>query len=236
MRMSGMLVAMLALVGCVSASPGRAPATALKTVVDELAGGITPRVASARRTSIAIIGFAPVIGPPRPTDAFSDHLVEELTTRLVNDGRVTVAERARLDAVMRELRLQSSGQVSDRSAKQLGQLLGVDAVLVGKYTDFGNEVRLNERIIEAQSGQVLAATSTTVRKTLQVARLLGQEGGEEEAPAAARPIHKRWWFWVIVGAALVGGTAGAVAASAAGDSRVPQGADGRFDPSTFPAK
>jgi TolB-like protein len=173
----------------------------------------------------------------RSPDPFSDHLVEELTTRLVNDGRVTVAERAQLDKVMRELKLQSSGQVSDSTAKQLGHLLGVDAVLVGKYTDFGSEVRINERIIESQSGQVLAATSTTIRKTRQVAQLLGQPGGEDEAaPAGGKPVHKKWWFWTVVGAALVGGTVGAVAATTGGSSQVAEGTDGRFNPSTYTNK
>lgn len=172
----------------------------------------------------------------KPVDPFSDHLVEELTTKLVNDGKVTVAERAQLDKVMRELKLQSSGQVSDSTAKQLGQLLGVDAVLVGKYTDFGNEVRVNERIIDTQSGQVLAATSTTIRKTRQVAQLLGQPGGDEEASAPGKPLYKKWWLWTAIGAAVVGGTVGAIAATTGSDNKVAEGPDGRFTPSTYPNK
>jgi len=210
--------------------------------VDDLASGITPKVASARKTSVAIVGFSPVMAKPRSPDSFSHYLVEELTTKLVTDGKVTVAERSQLDKVMSELKLQSSGTVSDASAKQLGQLLGVDAVLVGSYTDFGGEVRVNQRIVATESGQVLAATSTTIRKTRMVAQLLGQEGGEDEqgsAPSGSSggtPIYKKWWFWGVVGAVVVGGTVGAVAATTGGDDRVATGANGTFDPASFPNK
>jgi curli biogenesis system outer membrane secretion channel CsgG len=125
-----LLVCWLAGCATTSAPTGSSSQDALKTGVDDLAGGITPRVESARKTSIAIVGFGPVMAKPRTPDPFSDYLVEELTTKLVTDGKVTVAERSQLDKVMRELKLQSSGAVSDASAKQLGQLLGVDAVLV----------------------------------------------------------------------------------------------------------
>ena len=231
----------LLVAGCATTSTTtRAPSqNALKLGVDDLAGGVTPRVESARKTSVAIVGFSPVMGKPRSPDPFSQYLVEELTTKLVNDGKVTVAERSQLDKVMSELKLQSSGTVSDTSAKQLGQLLGVDAVLVGSYTDFGGEVRVNQRIIATESGQVLAATSTTIRKTRMVAQLLGQEGGvDEEEPASSggTPIYKKWWFWGVVGAVVVGGTIGAVAATTGGDDRVATGANGTFDPNTFPSK
>jgi len=212
----------------------------MKASIDELAQGISPKVITTRKTSVAVIGFAPVMGKRKKDDVFSQYLVEELTTKLVKEDRVTVAERSRLNEVMKELKLQSSGKVSDASAKQLGHLLGVDAVLVGSYADFGDTVRVNERIIATESGKVLAATSSTFRKTKLVAKLLGQPGaGSDEQLAPAKkstPIYKKWWFWTIVGGVVVGGTAGAVAATTGGDSWVASGANGRFDPSTFPAK
>jgi curli biogenesis system outer membrane secretion channel CsgG len=230
--------AVLCLAGCATTSSRRPSSTgsedALKIGVDDLARGVTPRVETARKTSLAIVGFTPVMAEPKKPDPFSQYLVEELTTRLVTEGKVTVAERAQLDKVMGELQLQSSGKVSDSSAKQLGQLLGVDAVLVGTYTDLDDKVRINERIIATESGEVLAATSTTVKKTRTVAKLLGQPyAGGEEDKLTSTPIYKKWWFWTVVGAVAVGGTVGAVAATTGGDDRVATGVDGTFDPSTY---
>jgi len=75
---------------------------------------------------------------------------------------------------MQELKLQSSGEVSDKSAKQLGELLGVDAILLGTYMDLGKEVKVNSRMIGTQDGQVMAASSV----------LFPQGQGDQEAPAA----------------------------------------------------
>jgi TolB-like protein len=228
----------LAVAGCATTGAKTSPSKdAFKGAVDDLAGGISPKVTTARKTSVAIIGFAPVMGTASNGDAFSRYLVEELTTRLVNEGKVTVAERSQLDKVMRELKLQSSGAVNDTSAKQLGQLLGVDAVLIGTYTDFGSEVRVNERIISTESGQVLAATSTSIRKTRMVAQLLDQQyAGSDEEETPPPPVYKRWWLWTLVVAAVAGGTAGALAATLGGSDRVASGPDGRFNPSTYPNK
>ncbi|MBU4459634.1 MAG: CsgG/HfaB family protein [Verrucomicrobia bacterium] len=106
------------LVGCATTSGATrsTPQNALKAGVDDLVGGITPKVASARRTSVAIVGFSPVMGAKPKSDAFSQYLVEELTTRLVTDGKVTLAERSQLDKVMNELKLQSSGTLDLRKA------------------------------------------------------------------------------------------------------------------------
>ena len=244
MRKITALIIVFIVGGCATTTPSSPPpnsaADAMKTGIAELASGISPKVVTARKTSVAIIGFSPVMGDKKKSDVFSQYLVEELTTKLVNDNRVTVAERSHLDKIMKELKLQSSGKVSDASAKQLGHLLGVDAVLVGSYMDQGDSVRVNERIIATESGKVLAATSSTFRKTKLIARLLGQPGaGSDEPPAQAKkstPIYKKWWFWTIVGGVVVGGAAGAVAATTGGDGWVASGANGRFDPTTFPSK
>ena len=42
-----------------------------------------------------------------------------------------VIERSLLDGVFKELKLQSSGAVSEESAKEIGKLLGVEAVVNG---------------------------------------------------------------------------------------------------------
>jgi TolB-like protein len=129
-----------------------------------------------KRLSVAVVGFVPLGKDDAASDAFSSYLVEELTMKLVSDGRVTVAERAQLEKVVKELKLQSSGMVSDQTAKQLGQLLGVDGVLLGTYMDQGKEVKVNQKLIATENGQILAATTTTFAKNKVIKKLLGEVG------------------------------------------------------------
>jgi curli biogenesis system outer membrane secretion channel CsgG len=59
-----------------------------------------------------------------------------LVTRLVESGRYTVIERSRIDAVLREQNLGASGRVDASTAARIGQILGVDVVIVGSITQF----------------------------------------------------------------------------------------------------
>jgi curli biogenesis system outer membrane secretion channel CsgG len=58
-------------------------------------------------------------------------------TDLVKSGKFTVVDRERLAALMQEKNLSLSGDVSAATAVQAGKLLGVEYMLVGDVTEFG---------------------------------------------------------------------------------------------------
>lgn len=60
-------------------------------------------------------------------------------TELVKSGKFTVVDRERLDAIMREKNLSLSGDIDPRTAVQAGKLLGVEYILFGNVTEFGEE-------------------------------------------------------------------------------------------------
>ena len=61
-------------------------------------------------------------------------------TALVKSGKFTVIDRERLAALMQEKNLSLSGDVSAATAVQAGKLLGVEYILVGDVTEFGEQV------------------------------------------------------------------------------------------------
>jgi curli biogenesis system outer membrane secretion channel CsgG len=60
-------------------------------------------------------------------------------TSLVKSGKFTVVDRERLAALMQEKNLSLSGDVSAATAVQAGKLLGVEYMLVGDVTEFGEQ-------------------------------------------------------------------------------------------------
>jgi curli biogenesis system outer membrane secretion channel CsgG len=64
-----------------------------------------------------------------------------LVTMLVKDGTYSVIERKALDQVLAEQNFSNSNRANPASAAQLGKLLGVDAIIVGSITQFGNETQ-----------------------------------------------------------------------------------------------
>lgn len=64
-----------------------------------------------------------------------------LVTYLVKDGSYSVIERKALDKIMTEQNFSNSDRANPNSAAKIGKLLGVDAIIVGSITQFGNETK-----------------------------------------------------------------------------------------------
>jgi curli biogenesis system outer membrane secretion channel CsgG len=64
-----------------------------------------------------------------------------LVTDLVKDGTYSVIERKALDKILAEQNFSNSDRANPNSAAKIGKLLGVDTIIVGSITQFGNETK-----------------------------------------------------------------------------------------------
>jgi curli biogenesis system outer membrane secretion channel CsgG len=64
-----------------------------------------------------------------------------LVTYLVKDANYSVIERKALDAILAEQNFSNSARADSTSAAKIGKLLGVDAIIVGSITQFGNDTK-----------------------------------------------------------------------------------------------
>ena len=66
----------------------------------------------------------------------------DLTVKyLVQDGTYSVIDRKAMDKILAEQNFSNSDRANPNSAAKLGKLLGVDAIIVGSVTQFGNETK-----------------------------------------------------------------------------------------------
>src|SRR5277367_5189761 len=86
--------------------------------------------ATVKTNSAALFGSDVDIGK-----GISDLLVKYL----VKDGTYSVIERKALDKILAEQNFSNSDRANPNSAAKLGKLLGVDAIIVGSITQFGND-------------------------------------------------------------------------------------------------
>jgi len=98
--------------------------------------------ATVKTNSAALFGSDIDIGK-----GISDLLVKNLVT----DGTYSVIERKALDKILAEQNFSNSDRANPASAAKLGKLLGVDAIIVGSITEFGNETK-NTKIGGAGGG------------------------------------------------------------------------------------
>jgi curli biogenesis system outer membrane secretion channel CsgG len=68
-------------------------------------------------------------------------IADLLVKNLVQDGTYSVIERKALDKILTEQNFSNSDRANPASAAKLGKLLGVDAIIVGSITQFGNETK-----------------------------------------------------------------------------------------------
>ena len=64
-----------------------------------------------------------------------------LVTNLVKDGSYSVIERKALDKILAEQNFSNSDRANPTSAAKIGKMLGVDAIIVGSITQFGNDTK-----------------------------------------------------------------------------------------------
>ena len=68
-------------------------------------------------------------------------ITDLLVKYLVQDGTYSVIERNALDKIMAEQNFSNSDRANPNSAAKIGKILGVDAMIVGSITQFGNDTK-----------------------------------------------------------------------------------------------
>lgn len=138
--------------------------------VADLSEQISTEMTENRKRTIAVVEFVDLKGIV--TD-FGRYLSEELITRLFQTKKFTVIERQMLNKVIAEQKLTLTGTFDQSSARQLGRLLGVDAICSGTIGDLGQSLKVNARLISAETGTIFAVASTEILKDDSVLKLMG---------------------------------------------------------------
>jgi TolB-like protein len=110
---------------------------------------------------VAVLPFTPT-DDSRAQDG--SNIAERLITQLVRQGRVKTIERGLLRQVMEEHYLARTGIVDTATLRRLGGILSVDALVTGSFVTLGSEVKVNARLIDVETGVILAAVEETVAK------------------------------------------------------------------------
>ena len=102
----------------------------------------------AKNYRVAVVPFA--MNASQDLGFLQNGLFSMLSSRLATPGRVAVLDREAVDAALKSLR--SSGQIkgilTEAKARVLGSHLGVDYVLFGSLTHFGESVSLDAKMVD----------------------------------------------------------------------------------------
>lgn len=141
----------------------------LENGIAELTEQITAEMAKSEKFVVAVVEFSDLQGNVSDLGRL---ISEELITQLYSTNKFRVIERQLLNKVISEQNLSLKGLVEPRSAAKLGSVLGVEAIVTGTITDLYQTIRINARLISAESGEIFAVASTKIEKDASVKILL----------------------------------------------------------------
>ncbi len=175
--------------------------------VDQLAGQIVAYSAAADRTTIAIASFPHV---DDTCSELSNFLVDELVLSLfiIPDNQLSIIERSQLGRSFAELELSLSGAGDVNTTRELGRL-HVETLLIGSLTTMGDDLRINARLIDTETGQVFSAAAVNIPRTSTIEDLMQRPaaGGCTMMPAGGGTAGS--------GQRVTGGSGGASGSAAA---------------------
>lgn len=155
----------------------------LKPVVDKIVAGC----ASAGAKRVTVADFTDLQGQVTELGRF---LAEEFSASLVDASRLGVVDRANLRTILAEHKLNVSGLVNPDTAKKLGQVAGVDGIVMGTITPIGDTVRITVKVVGTETATLMATGRADLARTKAIDELLGrgvQTGATGTASGATPP-------------------------------------------------
>ena len=94
----------------------------------------------------------------------SNHIINEIIDNIINDKKLLVVERSRIDAILAERGIQLSGEVSDAQIASIGNFDGAQYVITGSLNFVGSSYRFNLYVIDMNRGVRIASSLIQVRR------------------------------------------------------------------------
>ena len=160
--------------GCASVAKTNPDEVSLNTAIRQAAARMETRLDAG--TKVALINFT------SPSQAFSEYVLDELSSVLVNNGHLVVVDRANLDKIRQELGFNMSGEVSDQSMQEIGQMLGAQALVTGSLTSIADLRRVMFKVIMTETAAVAVQYPADIANDKRIQALLAQ-GGSSRAVA-----------------------------------------------------
>jgi len=78
-----------------------------------------------------------------------------LISDLTKIKMLNVVERARLEEILKEQKLNNSREFDPATATKVGKLLGVEYILTGSFFELMGSLRIDARIIDVETGKII---------------------------------------------------------------------------------
>ena len=106
------------------------------------------------------------------TSYFGKYVAVKISNRLTKNKDFTVVDRNSIELILKEQKFQYSGAVDEKTAIELGKMVGASVIVFGIITEFTNRVSIDSKILSVETANVIGTTDYSINKTKDVADLI----------------------------------------------------------------
>lgn len=144
------------------------------------------KIAATGKKTIAVVDFTDLQGNVTELGRF---LAEEFSVALAGTSNgFEVVDRTHLKSILAEHKLSATGLIDPQTARKLGQIAGVDAIITGTITPFGDSIRISVKVLDTATAKVISASTGNIAKTKAIEELLARgvespQSSSQQVPA-----------------------------------------------------
>jgi curli biogenesis system outer membrane secretion channel CsgG len=157
------LIVLLSACGAFAAANQQEVGRALEKAIEKMIGDYKGKREVLFKKTAAVLDFEEITTNTRKARV-GRSLSDLFTSKLAQTGAFTLVERKKIDAAVRELELGMTGLTEKDTADRIGRLLNADLLIAGTVTEVGENVNINVRLIEVETGEVLSARTAEVAR------------------------------------------------------------------------
>ncbi len=135
---------------------------------------------------IAILPFEALSSNDSDTSGYEEGIVRILEKPLKASPHLDVVERADIDKAIGELKLTRDRMFDQSTVSRIGRLVGAQKLLLGSYFKIGNNLRIDARVVDTETGRILSSVAREGQPDDLTALVtaIGEEIAESQKPSS----------------------------------------------------
>jgi TolB-like protein len=161
------------------------PALSYGQQVKDIAPRLADAITKSGKKTVAVVDFTDLQG--RVTE-FGRFLAEEFSVDLANNAKgFDVIDRTNLKTLLQEHKLAATGIIDPQTARRVGEIAGVQVLVAGTVTPYGESVRLSVKVLDAETARVISGVTADIPRNKAVDELLAKGIATGDQPTAPPP-------------------------------------------------
>ncbi len=108
------------------------------------------------KKTVAVLDFQNVSNSSE-LNYLQNAIPEMLVTGLLISKKIKVVEREKLKKILEEIKFSLSGTIAPEKSIEIGKMTGADTLLMGSIIKIGHQMRIDARLIDIQTSEVILA-------------------------------------------------------------------------------